>query len=546
VGVGELRGADDLVPRGARPAVRDVLPDRRPEQHRFLKHQADLIAKRRQRVAANVAAVDAHQAASRIVEPRNEADERRFPAAGRAHEGDPLPGLDDEVDVLEDELIGRIAELYVRELDTALERRCGAGTGQIPHLALGVEKLTDSLEADHRLRDGVRHLRQIFHRLVHLSEVEHEDEERAGRQAPGQDQAHARQQDQTRSHGDEDVDDWRQSGLDAPSAQRQVDAFLAFAIEAAFLVLLAAKRLHDADRRDRLLHDRRELALLSFDLPHRVLDPSRQAVHDHEHDWRDRERHHGEPPIEVDHHAEHAGERQDVHQHAKEDRRDEVLRGIDVARQPDDHIAGLPPVEERQRQALDMVIEEVSQVVDDVLADRGRQVLLSVRAERSDKGNRNHRERRGVQQRQPIASDGGHPGEPLRRGLGPDDVVEHDLERPRFEQPGSALDEHCRKRDGQEPPVRADQPAEPDASRRHFGHTNFFVLRLPGFSPTFFDRRKHGRHRPELPDGLRLDLADALAAQGKPPTDLFERVLLVGADSVSKADDLAFAVRQLR
>ena len=59
VGVGEpARAQNDLVARGARPAVGDVLRDRGAEQHRILQHEADLSPQRSQRVAPDVAAVD--------------------------------------------------------------------------------------------------------------------------------------------------------------------------------------------------------------------------------------------------------------------------------------------------------------------------------------------------------------------------------------------------------------------------------------------------------------------------------------------------------
>ena len=89
-----LRRADDLLSRGVGLAVGDVLPDGRAEQHGILQHEADLIAQRLQRVAANVAAVDAHLSAQRVVEAGDEADQRGLAAAGRADERRRLARLD--------------------------------------------------------------------------------------------------------------------------------------------------------------------------------------------------------------------------------------------------------------------------------------------------------------------------------------------------------------------------------------------------------------------------------------------------------------------
>src|SRR5579872_1232994 len=45
----------------------------------------------------------------------------------------------------------------------------------------------------------------------------------------------------------------------------------------------------------------------------------------------------------------------------------------------------------------------------------------------------------------------------------------------------------------------------------------------------------------ELPHGLGLDLADALAGDLEDPTDLLERVGVAVADAVTELDDLALA-----
>src|SRR5437868_14364066 len=48
----------------------------------------------------------------------------------------------------------------------------------------------------------------------------------------------------------------------------------------------------------------------------------------------------------------------------------------------------------------------------------------------------------------------------------------------------------------------------------------------------------------QLPDRLRLDLADALARHLEDPADLLQRVGVAGADPVAQLDDLALAERQ--
>jgi hypothetical protein len=75
--------ADDVVARGIRLAVGDVLPDGRIEQLRVLQHERDLPAQRAHVEVADVVAVDRDRSRERIVEARDEADQRRLAAAAR-------------------------------------------------------------------------------------------------------------------------------------------------------------------------------------------------------------------------------------------------------------------------------------------------------------------------------------------------------------------------------------------------------------------------------------------------------------------------------
>ena len=87
------------VARRVRLAVGDVLPDRRVEQLRVLQHEPDLPAQRPDREVPDVDAVDGDRAGVRVVEARDQADERGLAAAARPDQPDELTGLDDEGDV---------------------------------------------------------------------------------------------------------------------------------------------------------------------------------------------------------------------------------------------------------------------------------------------------------------------------------------------------------------------------------------------------------------------------------------------------------------
>ena len=73
-------------------AVGDVARDGVVEQHRLLRHDADLRAQRRERHVADVDAVDEDGPAGHVVEPRNQVDQRRLSRAAQPDDRDHLPG----------------------------------------------------------------------------------------------------------------------------------------------------------------------------------------------------------------------------------------------------------------------------------------------------------------------------------------------------------------------------------------------------------------------------------------------------------------------
>ena len=136
------------------------------------------------------------------------------------------PGSTDEAHVVEDRLLRRVSEPHVRELDAALEWRRRPGPGAVADLALDVQDLGDALEADRRLRQRVRHLREVLHRLVHLAQVEDEDEQGPGGQTAFEHESDAEPEHETGADRDDDVDERGQARLDAARAQTERDAFL--------------------------------------------------------------------------------------------------------------------------------------------------------------------------------------------------------------------------------------------------------------------------------------------------------------------------------
>jgi len=90
---------EDLLVGGIGPPIGDVFADRAVEEHGLLQHEADLAAQRGEPEATDIATVDQHAAAGRVVETRDEAYHGRLAAAGRADNAHHLPLSDREVHV---------------------------------------------------------------------------------------------------------------------------------------------------------------------------------------------------------------------------------------------------------------------------------------------------------------------------------------------------------------------------------------------------------------------------------------------------------------
>ena len=104
------------------------------EQHRILQDEAHLLPERLQRVVPHVLAVDLHRAAEHVVQPRNECDERRLAAAGRADERRALVRLHEEGGVFQHRFRRPVAERHPVEDDSSREtgRRRGRPDARSP------------------------------------------------------------------------------------------------------------------------------------------------------------------------------------------------------------------------------------------------------------------------------------------------------------------------------------------------------------------------------------------------------------------------------
>ena len=163
-------------------AVRDVVAHRIVEQHRVLTHDPDERAKRRQRDLARVHAVEQDAARGRLVEARNEIDERALPRSARrrrARSTSPFGAPRAR------RRVSTGSSSYANDTRSNSSARSNAAGAIVPRsrLRLGraVEHLEHPLGRRERLLRRRRHLRQLLERLQHAhDEDEERDERRAG------------------------------------------------------------------------------------------------------------------------------------------------------------------------------------------------------------------------------------------------------------------------------------------------------------------------------------------------------------------------------
>ena len=160
-------------------AVRDVVGDRVVEQHDVLADERDLAAQIAQRVFTNVPPIEQNGAVVRIVEPRQQAHERRLAATRLPDERDRRPGRDVEAHLAQRALLAR----FVTERDVAI-RHVAARTRERRSSGIGLLRLIEDLEHAGRSRDRALHDRidvdEALQRRQQHAHRRDEAEERGG------------------------------------------------------------------------------------------------------------------------------------------------------------------------------------------------------------------------------------------------------------------------------------------------------------------------------------------------------------------------------
>ncbi len=451
VGVRLRRGGDDVVAGRLRAAVGDVLPDGRMEQLRLLQHEGDVLAEGAGRHLADVDAVDEHLAAGGVVEPGNQARQRALAAAAAADQADHLPWRGRERDVVEHGSSWHVGERHVTELHAPLDPRQHARVGGALEPLVRGEHLAHALEADRRLRHLRARARQGLNGREEPREIREEHDEGASGHLASKDEPGAEPEHGGRARGHQHGDHRRQQRPDPSCAQPRLDALEALGIEALTFEGALREDLDHANGRQALLDDRHDLALTPAHVVGRGAHEMAQPVDEQREQRGHRQRDQREVPVQREHHDEHADDGQHVNHHRHQGLRGEVLHGAHVIGDGADERPDLPPLVERQREALQVRVERLTQVVRDPLADAGRGVCARIPRRRLHERDADRGRHRRVEHRQRVAA-AHQSAERGWEGYAAQHRVEHHLQRPGRRETRHCL-HHERQRDKHQRPA---------------------------------------------------------------------------------------------
>ena len=141
---------------------------------------------------------------------------------------------------------------------------------------------------------------------------------------------------------------------------------------------------------------------------------------------------------------------------------DKVLHRVDVLRHARDQIAGPRLSVFGERQPLNAVIEQKTEIVRDPLAHTGREVLFDVGANGTDDRDQHHRGERELQHRRRVVAEHADDRrvEQPRQMFPLQNVVDDDRDRPGFEHVAEGFADDGHERQNQRLPVRAENASE--------------------------------------------------------------------------------------
>ena len=110
--------------------------------------------------------------------------------------------------------------------------------------------------------------------------------------------------------------------------------------------------------------------------------------------------------VEIEHHAEHADDRQRIDEDAEQRGGSEALDRAHVGGDRAQHVADLVGVVIAQREALEMVVEALAKIVRDILRDALGVVVVDIARDRADRRDQHDAERGHAGQRERVLAGG--------------------------------------------------------------------------------------------------------------------------------------------
>ncbi len=335
----------------------------------------------------------------RVVEARDEADERRLPRARRADERGRLARIEGRRDVREDERSFVIPERHVLEGDAPLGRGQRHGAGPVLDLGRGVEQREDAVGRPERLLDLRPLARETADGSGDHPRIQEERHELAGgRLAADHLMAAVPEHDDRRREAEEP--DEREQGRGEPRPLEDLpERHHELVVETRGLVLLARERLDRPHLGDRLLEDAHGLALRVLRFARDRADPPPEVLADQPDRRRDDEGEEREPPVHHEDHDEAADEREDLAEDRDDRLGDDAVHERRVARHVRHELTRLATSEERERQRLQVPDDLHPQVEDHALAGPGHHVLADSVDHRADEQDRDEPDHELVEER---------------------------------------------------------------------------------------------------------------------------------------------------
>ena len=357
----------------------NVRRDRAREQVHILKHHTELTPQVFEIPVANIDALDEDPTVLDIVEPHEEAHERRLPRPGVADDRHHLARTDVHFDIAQHPVVALVRERNSLEAHACvLTFRRYRVVGR-SDLVFGIEKPENPLGRRHRSLENVELLRKIADGPEELLGVLDKGHEPAERQRAEQDLPAAVPHDESNRDCTQDLHHRVENrvvkdGLDV--------RFGVLAVELAVLLefpVFLAEQLHHRHADDVFLDEGVQHGDTG---PHLAVDDAHSAFEDHgdgEQRRQNRERHERNTPVEVDEYTHDADEHENVAEDRDHARREQLVERIDVRGNAGDQTSHRILVEIRRVKLLQVRKDLTPHVGHDSLPGHVHDVDLKIR-----------------------------------------------------------------------------------------------------------------------------------------------------------------------